>query len=99
MELYEGLVPAVKLATRVNSAPARVLEAYVGKKYRGSVMELLEPNHSGIFYPNYIENANFDENFAKHVMSCNKNCEECSYCADVMKRASVKLADDPSAKV
>ena len=99
IELYDGLVPAMKLATRVNSAPARVLEAYVGKKYRGSVMELLEPNHSGAFYPSYIENANFDENFAKHVMSCDKNCEECSYCADVMKRACVKLADDPSAKV
>ena len=99
IELYDGLVPAMKLATRVNSAPARVLEAYVGKKYRGSVMELLEPNHSGAFYPSYIENANFDENFAKHVMSCNKNCEECRYCADVMNRACVKLAADPSAKV
>ncbi|MBQ8408198.1 MAG: hypothetical protein IJY39_04980 [Clostridia bacterium] len=99
IELYEDIVPAVKLATRVNSAPARVLEAYVGKKYRGSVMELLEPNHSGIFYPNYIENANFDEGFASHVMNCNKNCEKCSYCADVMRRACVKLADDPSAKV
>ncbi|MBQ5808322.1 MAG: hypothetical protein IIW21_01025, partial [Clostridia bacterium] len=94
-----GLVPAVKLATRVNSAPARVLGAYTAQKYIGSVMELLEPNHSGAFYPSYIENANFDENFAKHVMSCDKNCEECSYCADVMKRACVKLADDPSAKV
>ena len=99
IELYENIVPAVKLATRVNSAPSRVLEAYVGKKYRGSVMELLEPNHSGIFYPNYIENANFDGDFASHVMSCRKNCEECSFCADVMKRACVKLADDPSAKV
>ena len=89
----------MKLATRVNSAPARVLEAYVGKKYRGSVMELLEPNHSGAFYPSYIENANFDENFASYVMNCNKNCEECAYCAEVMKRACVRLADDPSAKV
>ena len=47
----------------------------------------------------YIENANFDVNFAKTVMSCNKNCEDCGYCNEVMKRASVKLADDPSAKV
>ena len=97
--LYEDIVPAVKLATRTNSAPSRVLKAYVGKRYRGSVMELLEPNHSGIFYPNYIENANFDENFASHVMNCNKNCEKCSFCADVMRRACIKLADDPSAKV
>ena len=99
ISLYEGIVPAVKLATRVNSSPSRVLGAYVGGRYRGSIMELLEPNHSGVFYPNYIENTNFDENFASHVMNCNKNCEECSFCADVMRRACVKLADDPSAKV
>ena len=99
IELYENIVPAVKLATRVNSAPSRILHAYVGKRYRGSVMELLEPNHSGVFYPNYIENANFDENFASHVMNCHKNCKECSFCANVVRRACIKLADDPSAKV
>ena len=99
MGLYEDLVPAVKLATRVNFAPSRVLNAYLGGRYRGSVMELLEPNHSGVFYPNYIENANFNENFASHIMSCDKKCEDCSFCAEVMKRACIKLADDPSAKV
>ena len=99
IELYEDIAAAVKLATRVNSAPTRVLEAYIGKKYRGSVMELLEPNHSGAFYPSYVENASFDESFAARVMNCNKNCEECSFCADVMKRATVKLAKDPSLKV
>ena len=97
--LYETIVPAVKLATRVNSAPARVLKAYIEKRYRGSVMELLEPNHSGIFFPNYVENTNFDEGFAAHVMNCNKNCEECSFCADAMRRACIRLAEDPSAKV
>ena len=99
IELYEGLVPAVKLATRVNTSPSRVLNAYVGKRYRGSVMELLEPNHSGVFYPQYIENANFNENFAKQVLTCDKRCEECNFCAEVMREACVKLSDDPSAKV
>lgn len=99
ISLYEGLVPAVKLATRVNSAPSRVLKAYLGQRYRGSVMELLEPNHSGAFYPDYIENANFDEAFAGHVMTCDKHCETCSFCADVMRRACIKLAVDPSARV
>jgi len=99
IEFYEELVPAVKLATRVNTSPNRVLNAYVGRHYRGSVMELLEPNHSGIFYPQYIENANFNDNFAKHVLSCDKKCEECNFCTEVMRNACVKLSDDPSAKV
>lgn len=97
--LYEGLVPAMKLATRVNASPSRVLNAYLGARYRGSVMELLEPNHSGIFYPSYIENANFKEDFASYVMSCKKNCESCNFCAEAMRGACIKLADDPSAKV
>ncbi len=97
--LYEGLVPAMKLATRVNQAPSRVLKAYVNAKYRGSVMELLEPNHSGLFYPSYIENASFDAEFASRVMNCDKQCQTCNFCADVMQRACVSLADDPSVKV
>jgi len=99
IELYEDLVPAVKLATRVNSSPTRILEAYVNKQYRGSVMELLEPNHSGIFYPNYIENANFASGFAAHVMNCDKNCEECHFCIEVMSKACVRLSDDPTERV
>ncbi len=99
IELYGNIVPALKLATRVNSSPSRVLDAYIGKRYRGSVMELLEPNHSGVFYPNYIENANFDDDFASYVMTCDKKCENCNFCAEAMRRACIKLADDPSAKV
>ena len=97
--LYEQITPAVKLATRVNYAPSRVLAAYIGGRYRGSVMELLEPNHSGLLYPDYIENASIDSDFARRVMRCDKRCESCGYCADVMRRACVRLGDDPSAKV
>lgn len=97
--LYETITPAMKLATRVNSAPCRVLDAYVSERYRGSVMELLEPDHSGLFYPAYIENAKFKEAFAAKVMRCDKRCDTCGYCAEVMKDACIRLADDSSAKV
>lgn len=99
VHLYEGLVPAVKLATRVNASPLRVLEAYVSGGYRGSVMELLEPNHSGAFYPAYVENTRISTDFAEQVLHCSKHCEDCGFCAEVMRRATVTLADDPSAKV
>lgn len=99
VNLYENIVPALKLATRVNASPLRVLNAYLRKGYRGSIMELLEPNHSGIFYPYYVENANFDKNFATHTLNCNKNCDTCDFCSNVMQRACVKLSDDSSAKI
>ena len=99
ISLYEGIVPAVKLATRVNAFPARVLGAYVEKRYRGSVMELLEPDHSGLFFPNYIDNSLIGEEFAKRVLSCSKRCEECGACADVMRAACIRLDGNVTLKI
>ena len=55
--LYEGLFPALKLATRVSPNPLRILRAYTAQHYRGNMLELLEPTHSGIFYPHVLENS------------------------------------------
>ena len=55
--LYEGLFEAVKLATRVSPMPLRILRAYTEGSYAGSVTDLLEPNHSGLFYPYLLENS------------------------------------------
>ncbi len=96
---YEGLVSAVKLATRVNRAPERVLRAYASRKYIGSVMELLEPNHSGAFYPRYIENSKIAEDFAARSMNCDKNCRACQKCSEIMKAACVTLGDTPTLKI
>ena len=57
VDLYEDLFPALKLATRVSPNPLRILRAYTARHYRGNILELLEPNHSGIFYPNVLENS------------------------------------------
>lgn len=55
--LYEDLFSAVKLATRVNPDPVRVLRAYTEGKHNGSLLDLLEPNHAGLLYPHVIENS------------------------------------------
>ena len=56
--LYEGLFPALKLATRVSSDPVRILKAYIeNKKYVGSVFDLLEPNHTEAILPYFLENS------------------------------------------
>lgn len=57
MHLYEGLVPAMKLATRVHENPTRILRAYIDRaKYVGNTADLLEPNHAGVIYPYILEN-------------------------------------------
>lgn len=57
ISLYEGIFKAMKLATRVSPMPIRILKAYINQKYSGNITDLLEPNHSGLFYPNLLENA------------------------------------------
>lgn len=57
VELYEDLFPMMKLATRVHSNPCRVLRAYLEEgSYSGSTLDLLEPNHTALFYPWLLEN-------------------------------------------
>lgn len=89
--LYEPYFDSVKLATRVNRAPSRVLRAYIEGRYIGSVMDLLEPDHTGVISPYIIENSLIPPDFASNVFGCAKNCENCAYCADVLKKALVSL--------
>lgn len=56
VEYYEKIFSGLKIATRVNSNPVRVLKAYISKKHNGSVLDLLEPNHTGLIYPYLLEN-------------------------------------------
>ena len=57
IELYEELFPMMKLATRVHSNPCRVMKAYLeDRTYSGSILDLLEPNHTALFYPWLLEN-------------------------------------------
>lgn len=56
VHLYEGIVPAMKLATRVNENPIRVLRSYLKGSYSGSTLDLLEPSHTSTIYPLLLEN-------------------------------------------
>ena len=89
--LYEGLFDGMKLATRVNKNPVRIIESYCKASYNGAVNDLLEPNHFGLFYPTVIDNKKISENFVKTVLKCSKNCNECNFCKDTQKNATVVL--------
>ena len=91
IRLYEEYFDGIKLATRVNKNPARIINAYCKESFSGPITELLEPNHSGLFYPAVIENKEIPENFGEMVLNCNKNCGECGFCYKVQKSATVNL--------
>ena len=69
IELYEGLFPALKLATRVANNPIRILRAYIeNKKFSGSVFDLLEPNHSNTLYPYLLDNSKIEKTVASEKL-------------------------------
>lgn len=58
VSLYDGLVPAMKLATRVHKNPVQILRAYIdNRRFSGNLPSLLEPDHAGVLYPYILENS------------------------------------------
>ncbi len=51
---YEPYFESVKLATRVNPNPIRVVESYIKGKFSGNILDLLEPAHN--VFPYIVEN-------------------------------------------
>ena len=69
ISLYEGLFPAMKLATRVNADPVKILRAYIDtKQHIGSVWDLTEPNHSRSLYPCILENSRIQSVFSNDTL-------------------------------
>jgi len=89
---YEPYFSVVKLATRSNRNPARVIEAYVRGKYSGNLLELMEPDHSADIYPFIIDNTKFPEMYGKKRMECGLACENCGYCEAVLKQCAVDVS-------
>lgn len=76
VHLYEGIFPAMKLATRVSPQPVTILEAYLEKQYyHGNLLDLLEPNHSGILYPRILENQKLQSSVEEEKL-CYSGLEE-----------------------
>ncbi len=88
----EGYFTAAKLATRVNPRPEQILKAYTEGHFSGNTLRLLEPDHSAVLHPYFLDNSLFPQDFAETVMQCDKNCETCTYCENVYHQAAVDLS-------
>jgi hypothetical protein len=86
---YSKYFSLVKLATRVNANPERVIKAYCEERYEGNLLDLLEPSHSQLLYPYIIDNSRFPPDWFEKTSSCDKKCQDCSYCIDVFKNVLV----------
>lgn len=83
---YDELFDTVKLATRMHSLPAMVIDAYVRRKFYGNTLDLFEPGFSRALAPFIINNSDFPENWFTTVCSCDKICHKCDYCKNVLNQ-------------
>lgn len=60
IKIYENIFSGIKLATRVNLDPVRVLTSYVKGHAVGSTLSLLEPDHTALIYPFILENSKIE---------------------------------------
>lgn len=89
IEQYEGLVDTLKLATRAHQLPGMVIGAYARRKYYGNLLDLFEPGFGPAFTPYAIDSSKIPGDFWKITTGCDKKCEHCDYCNQVLEKALV----------
>ncbi|MCX8082926.1 MAG: hypothetical protein N3D17_05995 [bacterium] len=90
LHYYEKYFDTVKLATRLNPDPEKIIKAYCNEKYEGNLLDLFEPSHSKIIFPYIIDNSIFPSDWFEKTSCCNKRCDGCPYCKEVLKKVLVK---------
>ncbi len=83
---YEGLIDLIKLATRMHDHPRLVIAAYANRRWRGNLLNLLEPSHADAFNGAWIDNAAFPDDWFARTSVCGRGCGACSYCEETLKR-------------
>ncbi|MGD9495582.1 MAG: hypothetical protein AB7Y46_04630 [Armatimonadota bacterium] len=88
---YEGLFDVVKLATRMHARPRAVIDAYVNRRFRGNLLDLMEPGFGPAFAPAIIDNTRFPEDWFARTSTCDRRCHACDYCAKVLEQVLVSF--------
>ena len=88
---YEGLFDTVKLATRMHARPRAVIDAYVNQRFRGNLLDLMEPGFGPAFAPAVIDNTRFPDDWFARTSTCDRRCHACDYCAQVLERVLVEF--------
>ena len=91
VHLYEDLCDGMKLATRTNFNPMAIVHAYFNGKFRGNLLDLTEPAHSALYPGQIIANKLIPDGYTEFRLNCNKICENCNYCKEVQKKATITL--------
>jgi collagenase-like PrtC family protease len=96
---YERLFDLVKLATRMHARPRSVLDAYGRRRWRGNLLELFEPGFAPAFAGWLLDNDRFPPDWFARTSACDRRCERCGYCAEVLDQVLVRADDGVAATI
>ncbi len=86
---YEGIADYIKLATRTHALPGLVIGSYARRFFTGNLLDLFEPGFGPAFAPMVIDSTKIPQDFWKATTECDKNCQNCNYCKNVLKNALI----------
>ena len=91
---YEGVVDGFKLATRVSANPELIVYAYASGRFSGNLLQLTEPDFSGLYRPAILSADRMPGDFFEVTSACGRDCDACGYCLDAFDGALEALPDD-----
>ena len=89
---YSPFIDVMKLATRQHISPRMIIAAYTKGRFDGNVYDLTEPCFAGTFAPEVLDNRALDGEELPAL--CATSCTRCGKCEALLKRATVKVADE-----
>ena len=88
---YESLADGFKLATRVSRNPEMILEAYASDRFSGNLLSLMEPDFSGLYWPQVLSGNRMPADFFEKTAACGGDCHRCGYCIQAFDQAAEAL--------
>lgn len=102
LPLYQGVTSYFKLSGRTvhRVGVEKIVRAYMEGSYEGDLLDIMDSSLKAFALSRgaTLDNRVLGEmGFGAHVLSCNKHCESCGYCADAVARALSFTREDEEA--
>jgi hypothetical protein len=86
---YDNYFDMAKLATRSHQNPHKVITAYGQRRYRGNLLDLLEPGYSDVLGELWLDNGAFPDDWFERTGHCLGQCHNCDYCDKLFKKVVI----------
>ena len=91
LHAYDRWFGVVKLATRMHANPRKVVAAYARGRFKGNLLDLMEPGYGPLLPGWILDNTRFPDDWFERVTTCGQDCPPCGYCRSVLDGALVPV--------